>query len=458
MKIPSSVAPMLLVVLVFVAVFAGYWLVESARSSSTAPPPLFTYQQAGHYTYVAHLANNTLYNTTTLTQGNGTLFTSITQWVNVTYAYELTVGRPANASSVMSITEIVQTSAWSKSLGGTGTSNVLRNGSFETLTASVDLNISNITTLVSAIEKQTGYSPSYYSLVLTPTVTSSIAVGLNATGVTFAAPLTFNFSSQQITPSRLSITQRGEFTPPGTPDAGSGGGPGLAQYTLLFASLAAVAFMGVYLYITPRPRRAVDIEALTRPYQEAIVDTATPPPSANRVDVPTWTDLVKVADTLGCPILRVADPSGKGTSGNSQFYVISGSQAFVFEGASRPPPATRAASLTKGTRGPAPVRPPGAIPRPRNSPTPPIARAWSLESFVQSAGLVDRAIRDLPSATERAEESRRQLLRAIEMARRGQLDAAWVTLEAVRSRVGPWDRSSAQIGGSHLGGFPPRSP
>ena len=446
MKIPPMLAPVGLVVLVFVAVFAGYWLFESSHSAATAPAPLLTYEQTGRYTYVAHLASNTLYNTTTLTQGNGTLFTSITEWVNVSFNYQLTTDRPANASSVLFLSEIVQTSAWSKSIGTAGTSGVLRSGAFEVLTSGVDLNISNITSLVSTIEKQTGYSPSYYTLVITPTVTSSVAVGSNATGVTFTAPLTFNFSSQQITPSHLSASERGEFTPPGTPSSSGGGGPGLAPYVLLFASAAGVVFLAVYLYLTPQPRRQADLAALTRPYQEAIVDTPTPPPAEARVDVPTWTDLVKVADTLGCPILRVASSAGKSPSGGSQFYVLSGTQAYVFVPGAK---ASTAGPVSRAANGPAtgPRAPPPVPARPRTTPSPPVARAWSLESFVQSAVLVDRSLRTMPEASGRVDESRRQLLRAIEMARRGQLDAAWVTLEAVRSRVGPWDRSTARAVG-----------
>jgi len=191
-----------LVVLVFVAVFAGYWTAAASRATGSAPSPLFSYDQAGHYTYVATLTNNTLYNSTTITQGNGTLFTTITSWVNLTFTYLLTVDRSINASSLLTMTVAVQTPAWSKEIAAESAVGSVSGGTFETISLHYDLNVSNVSSLAQSVSKQTGYSAGFFVVVLSPIVTTSIGLSPDSTGTTFGSPLSFNFTSNQIEPSR----------------------------------------------------------------------------------------------------------------------------------------------------------------------------------------------------------------------------------------------------------------
>ncbi|HTW55489.1 MAG TPA: hypothetical protein VMG36_03455, partial [Thermoplasmata archaeon] len=177
-----------LVVLLFVAAFAGVWTMQAEKPTSTSTSPLFTYEQSGRYSYVAALANNTLYNTTTLTPGNGTLFTEITTWVNLTYTYRLTVSRAVEAGVDVLLAVDVQTPAWSKSLGTASGTTYVVDGTSGVVTVAFDLSVANVSALVTAIEKQTGYSPSSYAVVLTPSVAASVVLDANGTAFTYFSP------------------------------------------------------------------------------------------------------------------------------------------------------------------------------------------------------------------------------------------------------------------------------
>lgn len=438
-----KVAAIGLVVLLFVAAFAGYWSLEAARPTSVASTPLFTYEQTGRYTYVAALANNTLYNTSTLTPGNGTLFTTITSWVNLSFTYRLTVSHVANAGINMLMTIAVETPVWTKTLGTVGATAYVVDGITGTVSASYALNVSNVTGLVASIEKQTGYQPSAYSVELSPSIGASVVVGTNGTSFNYLDPLTLNFSAGQITPSHLFASQFGSYSP-------GGGDPTVRTFPvlpvgILTGALAGIAVLGYLTYRSYRRDAGPDLEAITRPFQEAIVDTATPPPAGSRVEVPTWTDLVKVADTLGVPILRVRSGGGASSDGRALFYVLSDGLAYVYRygaavvpratvpatGSARPP-ASATPSRGNGASGDVPAP---TVARNPSAPSAAVARAWNLDAFVRSAESVQRTINSLGNSSPAAADSERLLLRSIELARRGRLDAAWPTLEGARFRA-----------------------
>ncbi|HTW55638.1 MAG TPA: DUF5305 family protein, partial [Thermoplasmata archaeon] len=255
------------------------------------------------------------------------------------------------------------------------------------------------------------------------------------------SPLTLNFSAGQITPTHLFSSSFGAYSPGGSDPPVAHPIPWL-PISVLVAALAGAACLGYLTYRTYRRDGGPDLEAITRPFKEAIVDTSTPPPAGSRVDLPSWTDLVKVADTLGCPILRVRSGGG-GAEAGALFYVLSDGLAYVYR-YGRPVAlrAPAAASTVGGSPGATTVAASSraassstAPARVASGPTAPVARAWSLEAFVRSAEGVQRSINSLAPNSAPAGESERLLLRSIELARRGRLDAAWLTLEGARFRA-----------------------
>jgi hypothetical protein len=109
-----------------------------------------------------------------------------------------------------------------------------------------------------------------------------------------------------------------------------------------------------------------NIDKMVRPFEDAILRTKTPPGGHDRIDVESWGDLVKVAESLGKPILRLY--GGAGGSEGRLFYVRDGPLCYLFEFAGAPISSALAggyatpAPMGRGpTKPPAPVSPgPGA--------------------------------------------------------------------------------------------------
>src|SRR5579859_4948454 len=77
---------------------------------------------------------------------------------------------------------------------------------------------------------------------------------------------------------------------------------------------------------TRETRAAID--EVIHPWAVAIVDTPTPPSGSHRIDLSRWEDLLRAAELLGRPILRLQ--GGEGGPDGRLFYVADGPQSYVF--------------------------------------------------------------------------------------------------------------------------------
>jgi hypothetical protein len=71
-----------------------------------------------------------------------------------------------------------------------------------------------------------------------------------------------------------------------------------------------------------------EIDEAVHPWNVAIVHTPTPPSGPRRIDLSGWGDLLRAAELLGRPILRLQ--GGEGGPEGRLFYVADGAQSYVF--------------------------------------------------------------------------------------------------------------------------------
>jgi len=129
-----------------------------------------------------------------------------------------------------------------------------------------------------------------------------------------------------------------------------------------------------------------DLERLIEPYEEVIARTTREPGGTMVLPVDKWEDLVKVADTLGRPILRPV-----GTSGNPRgvdFYVYDGTVAYLY----RHPAATGGEGPKGGP--PSAGRSPGTVPpSPSATPPAPVRASGPVPSARPPTAIPARAVR-----------------------------------------------------------------
>ena len=331
--IPRWIAPVLVVVFALVTVWAGYNLSSqlSAPRPSSSTTPVLTFEGSGSYFYVATLAPNDLYNSTTVSGTNLTLFAPITRWVNVTFVDGVTLDSPAAAQLVDHFSVTLSTPAWSKTIDQGVQENSSANSTSLRVVDRYDLNVSWAENLTQTIDAQLGYSPSQFTVTLAPTVAGDITIGSEVAPLSMSPLLNLTFAGTLITPKGgFANVQDKIYSSNGSVDA-AGGGAVTEAYLYLAVSLSALAVSIGLLWATRRSTRSSalpDLETLIEPYEEVIARTSREPQASMIFPVEQFEDLVKVSDTLGRPILRLVgradDPSG------TSFYVVDGTIAYRY--------------------------------------------------------------------------------------------------------------------------------
>jgi len=375
-QLPRWLAPVLVVAFLLLTAWAGYNVSRAVAASQAPGPggPTVEYGGSGSYGYVASMVPNTLFNSTTVSGDNVTLFVAITNWVNVSFADTVALGPAAAAALNDQFAVSLSTSAWSRALVATDHDNASANTTNLTVTDRYDLNVSRIEGLTSSIDAQLNYSATAFTVSFVASVTGSVAVGLRAAPVVLDSWLNLTFRGPLIVPSGAPATVHGSVTGADGPSSPGVGGALAVAWLELAASAAALLF-SVWLFWSARraagPAPLPDLDRLIEPYEEVIARTTKVPDGVKVLPVDRWEDLVKVADTLGRPILRplLSPDDLQGTD----FYVFDGTLAYLYRHP-RPDeggPSAAGAGAATAQAGPKPAAPPPAAAPPPGPARPP---------------------------------------------------------------------------------------
>jgi hypothetical protein len=238
--------------------------------------------------------------------------------------------------------------------------------------------------------------------------------------------------------------------------------------------VAFATVLGLVSVVTTPERKSegrAAIDEVIHPWAVSIVETPTPPSVAHRIYVTHWEDLLRAAELLGRPILRLQ--GGEGGPDASLFYVADGPQSYVFgfggapvgigrSGAYAPPNPPTVLPVPSEPEIPEPELAPSTLPEPVLNPTdraPPAPRpipppvvpdpADALlgpeiigerpEGDLPSATIVERRIREmihelladfrkLPASSDRLELGTEHIQRAIDMLHLGRYGIAQIEL------------------------------
>jgi hypothetical protein len=254
-----------------------------------------------------------------------TLFTPITNWINVTIVSSVSANRSAAISFEEAFSVRLSTPVWSKLLFTWENDSSVPAGTLMALTTRYDVNVSSIVALASAIDNQLGYQSNSYTLTLDLFLSGSVGVPGEQQSMSFEPLVNFTFANSLITPSGLTYAFAGEMIAP-SPASDSSGFVGTVPYWILAAALAGMAGSGWLASRREEPEALPPLRQLIEPYEEAIATTGTVPKTARSTEVPDFSDLVKIADTLGKPILR---PTG-GDPARPRLYVVDGETVYRY--------------------------------------------------------------------------------------------------------------------------------
>lgn len=306
---------------------------------------LYTYSHDGKYDYIATLKPNNLYNQTTLKPDEGTLYTKITELINVTFTYSFNCSLPANITIQYTINEYMESPKWPKKNLAL-TPPVASNFS-ETTTAQFSItqsiNITALEELRDSIDRETGTYTSEYSLIIQPHVEVIANTTVGTIKEPFTSNMTMNFryltpEGDYITIEGLTHTQQGNIQQTETiyhPEAMT------QRYTSYALSIVFISALicTTLAYVKAKPEKPTKpekpIEEIIAPYEEMIFELAEEPhktPETITVKTKSLDDLVSIADGLAKPILYLKKtPSKPGEKTAHIFYVLDGSVRYEYE-------------------------------------------------------------------------------------------------------------------------------
>jgi hypothetical protein len=324
-----AVAAGLVVIFVLTTVWAGYYLYSVTHPIDSGPgvTDLASFSQGASNNFTASMRPSYLYNNSTeIAGGNITLFTPITKWINITDIYSIQTNRTATISVAESFTVSLSTDVWSTPLAGTTNSSSSYATTGLSLVTTFDLNVSAIVAKATSISNQLNYTAASYTVTLDPQFSALVEVPGAVSTTVFDPVANFTFAGPLIEPAGFNYTGDGVLSVPNPPPAKATGLSAAAPYLALVGSVGGLGGSAWVASRRPEDEPLPPLDEMTRPFAEAIAATSRPPPNVVPTPVDSLTDLAKIADTLGRPILRPREPDPL----QRTFYVVDGPLAYSY--------------------------------------------------------------------------------------------------------------------------------
>ena len=328
---------LIVIFMALLVVFSSYSVAYTqglpTESSSTATVALYSLR--GSYDYLAFLRPNPLYNTTTLSLGQGALFAAITNTINVTYTCTFSFSELADFNLGTEYLVTLSGGAWNKTLSQSFQPTQQNGTNSVTFSRTFSVNVNQTVALAKKIGTELQVVTPTYLIQIKPETTGSMVGAGRSIPLYFVTPMNLTFSGGAITPSGTSYFRQGNVTSEVFVNYGSTPTYRAVSYALLAVSLALLGLSVYYvLRVEKREEPSVDdVTTLTRPYREVIASTTSFPEGASKIAMEKWEDLVKVADTMGKPILEFVD-KGQGFV-HYAYWVRDGESTYVFETTSK---------------------------------------------------------------------------------------------------------------------------
>jgi len=290
-----------------------------------------TYKHTEYYSYLAKLKPNTFYNRTILRPKEGTLYTAIVDYVNITSKYSfISSPPPKNATTNTNVEiEIESPDKWTRTLSKDEALDLLKFSGSQDF--KITVNRTKIYEFVKLIDEEIGIRSTSYNLNVKPLIHCSAIVATTQIEETFTPTLTISFVSSGDKGNYISIeeifqTKDGKIT-----ETSKNYLEWVEeQMKTAYASTAITSILlaaSAVLYIKRRPETPPrkPIEKVIAPYKDLITETIERlPETENTIRINTIEDLSKTAEILAKPILHTQEDQ------DHVFYVIDGNTKYLY--------------------------------------------------------------------------------------------------------------------------------
>lgn len=294
-----------------VASIVGVYYTRQLPLYENRTTTLCTYLHRGTYDYVASLLPNIIYNLTKLGPGEGTLYASIVEKIDLEFAYSFTsTPRPSNITVIRGLTiELESPDKWNRTLTEDEARELLQLEGSEVIKMSI--NETKIRPIIERIEEETGLRSTSYNLNVRPEIHIEAIMATRRIEETFIPELEISFITGgekgnyiEISELRHSgpwkITENSQIHLQWVEKQRN------TSYLAISTTSIALA-ASVYQYIMMRPEipPSRKIEKLISQHKELITEsTQEPPETSIKIDMETLEDLAKTAEIIARPIIH----------------------------------------------------------------------------------------------------------------------------------------------------------
>ena len=291
---------------------AGLGAFAYARPAMTSAVQEDAYRQTGTFDYRATATPGAAYPGGVVGTGEA-VFVRLTRAVAVTFAYRLTSEAPADLRGSATLDAVVSDGlGWSRTLT-LGAPRVFR-GAQTSISGTISLD--RVRAITAAFERETGATPTDYSLTLTPRIAVAGAVGGSPLRERFAPTLPFRLDPVRLAvgpapdggPSSLRSVRTGALTREGATTIAFPGHPWPVARVRSVGVLGAEVALGLAILIglpLYRVSRRSEAAAIRARLGGRLLDVARLPQAGPEgcVDVARIADLVRLADRAERPIM-----------------------------------------------------------------------------------------------------------------------------------------------------------
>jgi len=303
---------------------------------------LSTYEHVGKYDYIAELKPNELYNQSTLSRDEGTLYTKIIKHINITFSYMFKCDHSTNITINYSATmDLEAPQKWLKHFTTTPKQAMNFRGGVGEFSTTFFINVTWFDELIQAIEKETGtFSPEYH-LSIKPNINTVADASTSIIEESFNPTLVIKFKYRTPEGDHIlmeglehkslgAITQTEKFYRPNVRNQR------YLSYAFSITSLSSLLYT-TWVFTKSKPAKPLEkpIEEIITPHEEIIMEAAAEPTYEKQrttIKMKTLEDLVGVADGLAKPVLYLKKPPITPSKEPTHiFYVLDGLIKYEYE-------------------------------------------------------------------------------------------------------------------------------
>ncbi|MCP8313497.1 MAG: hypothetical protein H3Z53_03880 [archaeon] len=336
----AKILLILFIILTIVSVLSIYYTYQ-LPTSETQTITLYTYGHTAIYNYTADLEPNIIYNKTTLKPNEGTLYTNIVEYLNITFNYTFTsTPEPINLTiQYQTVVQIKSFGKWERNFTAIEAQEILQ--LTNDLNFTLQISPKKIAEIVNQIDNETGISSPGYNINIRPT----IHIIANTTSgniddvfdpwiaVAFKQDSTIGryIVIEPLTTTKTErITETNQIPQPWVES--------LRTASIMFSIVSVSGLtLTTRLYLKNKPAKPKEkpITKIISPYKEIIAETTQKPLTLTTINVKTLEDMAKIAESLAKPILYLMEET------EHTFYIIDGQITYQYKTTAPPRPSKR---------------------------------------------------------------------------------------------------------------------